>query len=95
MGDSCGEWRVLEGDRDDLEAVDYLIFRRGRWDGAVCMPELDRVGDDLALGVAFDQLESPVRVQSRANVEAFLGTEVPCATGGRFGVNEDRTTHWA
>ncbi len=78
-----------------METVDYLIFRRGRWDGAVCMPELDRVGDDLAVGVALDQLEAPVRVQCRANVETFLGTEVPCATGGRFGVNEDPTTNWA
>ena len=74
-----------------MEAVDYLIFRRGKWDGAESMPELDRVGDDLALGVALDQLEAPVRVQCRANVETFLGTEVPCATGGRFGVNEDPT----
>ena len=54
------------------------------------MSELNRVGDDLALGVTLDQLEAPVRVQCRANVEAFLGTEVPCATGGRFGVNEDQ-----
>ena len=80
-----------------METVDYLIFRRGRWDGAESMPELDRVGDDLALGVTLDQLEAPVRVQCQANVEveAFLGTEVLRATGGRFGVYEDRTTNWA
>jgi hypothetical protein len=55
------------------------------------MPELDSVGDNLALCVALDQLEAPVRVQCQANVETFLGPEVPCATGGRFGVNEDPT----
>ncbi len=78
-----------------MEIVDYLIFRQGRWDGAVRMPEFNRVGDDLALGVTLDQLEAPIRVQCRANVEAFLGTEVPRATGGRFGVYEDPTTNWA
>ena len=41
------------------------------------MAELDRVGDDLALGITLDELEAPVRIQRRTNVEAFLGTEVP------------------
>jgi hypothetical protein len=75
-----------------LEAVDYLIFRQEQWDGAVCMPELDCVGDDLALGVTLDQLEASVRIQCQANVEAFLGMEVSRARGGRFGVYEDPTT---
>ncbi len=59
------------------------------------MPEFDRVGDDLALGVTLDELEAPVRVQCRANLETFLGTEAPRATGGRFGVYKDPTTNWA
>ncbi len=58
------------------------------------MPEFDRVGDDLALGVTLDELEAQVRVQCRANVEAFLGMEVPRATGRRFGVYKDTTTNW-
>jgi hypothetical protein len=45
------------------------------------MPEFDRVGDDLALGVTLDEFEAPVQIQRRANVEAFLSTEVPRATG--------------
>jgi hypothetical protein len=57
--------------------MDNLIFRRWRWDGAIGMPELDRVGDDLALGITLDELEAPVGIQRRTNVEAFLGTEVP------------------
>ncbi len=75
--------------------MDNLIFRQGRWDGAVSMPEFDRVGDDLALGVTLDKLEAPVGIQCRANVEAFLGKEVPRATGCRFGVYKDTTTNWA
>jgi hypothetical protein len=59
------------------------------------MPEFDHAGDYLALGVTLDQLEAPVRVQCQANVEAFLGTEVPRATGDRFGVYEDPATNWA
>ncbi len=61
--------------------MDNLIFRQGQWGGAVSMPEFDRVGDDLALGVTLNKLEAPVRIQCRANVEAFLGTEVPRAMG--------------
>ena len=61
-----------------METMDNLIFRRWRWDaGAIGMAELDRVGDDLALGITLDELEAPVRIQRRTNVEAFLGTEVP------------------
>ena len=75
--------------------MDNLIFRQGRWDGAVSMPEFDRVGDDLARGVTLDELEAPVRIQCRANVEAFLGTEVSHATSCRFGVYKDTTTNWA
>ncbi len=44
--------------------MDNLIFRQGRWDGAVSMPEFDRVRDDLALGVTLDELEAPVRIRS-------------------------------
>lgn len=57
--------------------MDDLIFWRGRGDGAKGMSEFNRVGDDLALGVTLDELEAPVRIQRRANVEALLGTEVP------------------
>jgi hypothetical protein len=51
--------------------MDNLIFKRWRWDGAIGMAELDRVGDDLALGITLDELEAPVRIQRRT------GTEVP------------------
>jgi hypothetical protein len=53
------------------------VFRRGCWDDSVSMSELDRVGDNLALGVAFNKLEATVRIQCRSNVETFLGPEVP------------------
>ncbi len=59
------------------------------------MPEFDRVGDDLALGVTLDELEALVRIQCRANLEAILGTEVPHVMGCRFGVYKDTTTNWA
>ena len=59
------------------------------------MPEFNRVRDDLALGVTLDQLEALVRIQCRANVEAFLGMEFPRATGRRFGVYKDPATNWA
>ena len=36
------------------------------------MAELDRVGDDLALGITLDELEAPVRIQRRTNVEPSL-----------------------
>jgi hypothetical protein len=57
--------------------MDDLIFRRQRGDGTKGMSEFNRVGDDLALGITLDELEAPVRIQRRTNVEAFLGTEVP------------------
>jgi hypothetical protein len=40
--------------------MDDLVFCRGRWDSAVGMMEFNCVGDDLALGFAFDQLEAAI-----------------------------------
>jgi hypothetical protein len=41
------------------------------------MTKLDCVGDDLALGVALDQCETAIQVESRSNVEAVLCIEIP------------------
>jgi hypothetical protein len=45
---------IHEGTCHDLEAMDYLVFCRGRQDSAVGVSELHCVGDDLALGVTLD-----------------------------------------
>ena len=60
MGDGCGQWRILGGTGHALEAMDDLVFWSRQRYGAVVMPELDRVQDDLTLGVTLDQLEAPV-----------------------------------
>ncbi len=72
-----------------------FISRRWRWDGAIGMPELDRVRDDLAHGITLDKFETPVRVKSRTNVEALLGTEVPRATSGGLSMDKHTTTNRA
>jgi hypothetical protein len=52
--------------------MDDLVFCRGRQDSLVGITELNSFGDDLVLGIAFDQLEAVMRVQGGPNVEAFL-----------------------
>jgi hypothetical protein len=73
--------------------MDDLIFRGLRRHSDV-VPKFNHVGDDLAFGVQLDKLEAPVRIQGRTNVEAFLSTEVPRATGARLSMNEYTTTNW-
>jgi hypothetical protein len=59
------------------------------------MTEFNYVGDDLALGVAFDQLEVATQVQGGPNLEAFLGKVVSRTLGDRLGVDQDATSHWS
>jgi hypothetical protein len=95
LGDPCWWRSILEGASHDLQAMDDLVFCRERWDNAVGMMEFSYFGDDLALGVAFDQLEAAIRVQGGPDVEVYLGTVVPQMPGGRFDVDQDRTFHWS
>jgi hypothetical protein len=74
--------------------MDDLIFRGLHRHSDVGVPEFNRVGDDLAFGVQLDELEAPVRIQGRTNVEAFLSTEVSRVKGARLGMNEYTTTNW-
>ena len=64
------------------------------WDGAVRMPEFDRVGDDLALGVHTNKFEATVGVERRPDVESFLGAEVPRTSSGWLGMDEHAATNW-
>jgi hypothetical protein len=57
------------------------------------MAEFNSIGNDLALGIAFDQLEAAIRVQGGPNVEAFLSTVVPRAPVGRLSMDKDTTSH--
>ena len=77
LGDASWQRHILEGARHDLQAMDDLVFCRGRRDSAVSMAEFNSVRDDLALGIVFDQLEAAMQVQGGPNVEAFLGLVVP------------------
>jgi hypothetical protein len=63
------------------------------WDGAVHMPEFDRVGDDLALGVRLDKFEATVGVERRPDVESFLGAEVLRTLSGWLGMDEHAETN--
>jgi hypothetical protein len=49
----------------------------------------------LVFGVGLDKFEASVGVHGRANVEAFLGAEIPRATSGRFGMDENTSTNWS
>ena len=75
--------------------MDDLIFRRRRGDGTKGMSEFNRVRDDLALGITLDELEAPVRIQRRTDVEAFFGAKVPCATRGWFSMDKHTTPNRA
>ena len=77
LGDASWWRHILEGAGHDLQAMDDLVFCRGRRDSAVSMAEFNSVRDDLALGIVFDQLEAAIQVQGGPNVEAFLGLVVP------------------
>ena len=57
--------------------MDDFVFRRWRGDGAEGMLEFDRIGDDLAFGIALDKTETWVQVHCWTNVEPRLGAEVP------------------
>ena len=57
------------------------------------MSEFNSIGDDLVLGIHLDQPVTAVRVQGWADVEAILCLEVPGATGGWLGMDEDSTTN--
>ncbi len=76
-----------------MEAVHDSVFGCGSRNGAVAVTKLDRVSDDLALGIHLNQLVTAVQVKSWAYVEPVLSPEVPRLTGGRFGMDEDTTTH--
>jgi hypothetical protein len=69
------------------------VLSRWCWDGAVRMPEFNRVRDDLALGVHFNKFEAMVRVERRPDVESFLGMEVPRMSSGWLCMDEHVTTN--
>jgi hypothetical protein len=91
LGGTLWQRGIHEGVIHHLEAMDNLVFSRGRRDSAVGMLELHRVRDDLALGVTLDWLEAGIRVQGRSNVEAFLVAKIPQAPGGRLTMDEYMT----
>ena len=95
LGDAC-RWQCTgNGTGNYLQSMDNLVFQSLQGDSDVLMPEFNCVGYELAFGVGLDKLEAPIGVQGRANVEAFLSTKVPRATGAGFGMDEDTTTHWS
>ncbi len=57
------------------------------------MMEFNSVCNDLAFGITFNQLEAAIQFHGWPNVEAFLGTVVPRAPGGRLGMDKDATSH--
>ena len=85
--------RISERIRDGTEAVDNPIVGRWRRDGAVGMAKFNRVRNNLALGVHFDQFEATIRIEGRPNVETFFGAKIPGATRGRLGMDENTTTN--
>ncbi len=58
------------------------------------MSTLDRIGDDLALGVGIDQLEAAVGVKGRPNIETMLCLEIPQTLSGQLHMDEATTTNW-
>ena len=74
--------------------MDNPILRRRRRDGAVSMAKLNRVRNDLALGVHFDEFEAPVRIEGGPDIETFFGSIIPGAAGGGFGMDEHPTPNW-
>jgi hypothetical protein len=69
------------------------VLSRWCWDGAVRMPEFDRVGDDLNLGVHLNKFEAMVGVERWPDVESFLGTELPRTLSGWLGIVEHVATN--
>ncbi len=52
----------MDSSRNDLQAVDDLIFRRRYREGGVQIAKFNGIRDDLALGVGLDQLEAAVEI---------------------------------
>ncbi len=57
LGDASWRRHILEGAGHDLQAMDGLVFCRGRRDSAVSMAEFNSVRDDLALGIILTSLK--------------------------------------
>jgi hypothetical protein len=75
--------------------MDGAILGGRRRDGEVLMLTLNRIQDDLALGVCIYQLEAIVGVRGRANVETLLCMEILGTSSGWLCMDEDATTNWA